>query len=124
MLAGKLPDSLGNLTNLITFSAKNNRLTGKIPPILSNLINLLTLDLSRNGLSGPIPSELVKLNARLTTLELSFNPLSLVNVPSWISKMRLQNLHLARTGLIGELPEWLSSVRLESLDLSSNMLAG
>ncbi|KAI3900200.1 hypothetical protein MKW92_044951 [Papaver armeniacum] len=106
--SGKLPESLGNLTKLIRLSAKNNRLTGKIPPSLSNLINLLSLDLSRNGLSGPIPSELVKLNAKLETLDLSFNPLSLVTVPSWISKMNLQGLYLAGTGLF-ELPEWLSS---------------
>ncbi|KAI3913029.1 hypothetical protein MKW92_050941 [Papaver armeniacum] len=122
-LSGKLPESLGNLTKLIRLSAKNNRLTGKIPPSLSNLINLLSLDLSRNGLSGPIPSELVKLNAKLETLDLSFNPLSLVTVPSWISKMKLQGLYLAGTGLF-ELPEWLSSTSLFFLDVSSNRLAG
>ncbi|KAI3861515.1 hypothetical protein MKW98_000467 [Papaver atlanticum] len=106
----KLPTSVGNLTNLIRLSAKNNRLTCKIPPSLSNLINLLSLDLSRNGLSGPIPSELVKLNSKLETLDLSFNPLSLVTVPTG-------------TGLF-ELPEWLSSTSLFFLDVSSNRLAG
>ncbi|KAI3905976.1 hypothetical protein MKW98_022405 [Papaver atlanticum] len=111
MLTGKLPDSLGNLTNLYVLSASNNRLTGKIPPSLSNLI-------------CPIPCELIKLNATLDSLYLSFNPLSLVNIPSWISKMSLGELHLARTGLLGELPEWLSSTSLLDLDLSSNMLAG
>ncbi|KAI3959133.1 hypothetical protein MKX01_023809 [Papaver californicum] len=111
-LSGKLPTSLGNLTKL-------NRLICKKQP---NLMNLLSLDLSRNGLSGPIPSELVKLNAKLETLDLSFNPLSLVTVPSWISKMKLQGLYLAGTGLV-ELPEWLSSTSLFFLDVSSNRLA-
>ncbi|KAI3875676.1 hypothetical protein MKW92_030898 [Papaver armeniacum] len=125
MLTGKLPNSLSNLTNLRTLSARNNRLTGKIPPSLSNFTDLRELDLSRNGFSGPIPSELVKLGETLYLLDLSFNPLSLVNIPSWISKMRLlEYLRLAQTGLIGVLPEWLSSSSLVELDLSSNMLSG
>ncbi|KAI3970079.1 hypothetical protein MKW92_014557 [Papaver armeniacum] len=111
MLTGNLPRSLGNLTKLEHLSAKNNLLKGKIPLSFSNLLNLQFLDISRNGLSGPIPPRLVKLNAKLETLDLSFNPLSLVNIPT-------------RTGLIGELPEWLSSTSLLNLDLSSNMLAG
>ncbi|XP_026432391.1 probable leucine-rich repeat receptor-like protein kinase At1g35710 [Papaver somniferum] len=133
MLTGRLPKSFGSLTNLLGLFVRNNRLKGKIPSSFSNLRNLQYLGLSRNGLSGPIPSELVKLNATLKTLDLSFNPLSLVNIPIWISKMTLLQLHLARTGLIGELPEWLSDLSsddlsansfLNSLDLSSNMLSG
>ncbi|KAI3861579.1 hypothetical protein MKW98_000531 [Papaver atlanticum] len=133
MLTGKLPKSFGSLTKLLGLFARNNRLTGKIPSSFGKLRNLQYLGLSRNGFSGPIPSELVKLNATLKTLDLSFNPLSLVNIPIWISKMKLLELHLARTGLIGELPEWLSDLSsddlsansfLSSLDLSSNMLSG
>ncbi|MCL7045959.1 hypothetical protein MKW94_010638 [Papaver nudicaule] len=124
MLTGKLPISLGNLTNLVNLNAKNNHLTGKIPSSFSNLLSLQYLDISRNGLSGPIPSKLVKLNPTLKILDLSYNPLSLVNVPSWMSKMNLQGLHLAQTGLVGELPEWLSSTSFGYLDLSSNMLTG
>ncbi|KAI3893019.1 hypothetical protein MKX03_026290 [Papaver bracteatum] len=130
MLTGKLPKSFGSLTNLLGLFARNNRLTGKIPSSFGNLRNLQYLGLSRNGLSG---SELVELNATLRTLDLSFNPLSLVNIPIWISKMKLLEPNLARTGLIGELPEWLSNLSsddlsansfLNSLDLSSNMLSG
>ncbi|KAI3861516.1 hypothetical protein MKW98_000468 [Papaver atlanticum] len=130
-LSGKLPDSFGKLTKLIRLSAKNNRLTGKIPASLGNLINLQILDLSRNRLSGPVPSELAKLNTMLETLDLSFNPLSLVTVPNWISKMNLQALHLAGTGLftldvssnrlVGKLPAWIAKMRnLHTLNVSNN----
>jgi hypothetical protein len=51
--------------------------------------HLTTLtDLSRNLLTGQLPPQLVKLQS-LQSLDLSFNPLGLVNVPKWFSKLEM-----------------------------------
>uniref|UniRef100_A0A803KVC4 non-specific serine/threonine protein kinase n=1 Tax=Chenopodium quinoa TaxID=63459 RepID=A0A803KVC4_CHEQI len=124
-LTGVLPDSLGNLSKCFYMNIQNNMITGHLPPSLGNLVSLEQLDLSKNQLVGPIPHELNKIKDYLSVLNLSYNPLSLGKIPSWMSKLNnLSYLMLAKTGLKGELPSWLSSSLLVHLDLSSNELTG
>ena len=60
-LLGSLPESLGNLTNLVELDLRYNELTGAIPESLGNLTNLVNLNLRYNNLSGPIPESLTNL---------------------------------------------------------------
>ncbi len=69
--------SLGNLTNLYSFSLSENRMTGSIPATLGNLAKLLILDLSGNQLSGAIPSTLA--NIANLYLFISYNALYVNN---------------------------------------------
>ncbi|KAB2609774.1 leucine-rich repeat receptor-like protein kinase [Pyrus ussuriensis x Pyrus communis] len=144
-LAGALPASLGQLPKIERLIFKNNKLSGKFlegtlqfsltfssPTIVlqarflqvfSNLLNLQTLDLLTNRFIGQIPSQLAKLQ-RLDTLDLSFNPLGLVSVPSFFARLKLFRLLLERTGIEGQLPSWLSSSYVSIFDLSSNSWTG
>lgn len=55
-LIGTIPESIGNLTGMLSLYLNNNGLTGPIPASLSNLPSLTTLDLSFNQLTGSIPA--------------------------------------------------------------------
>ncbi|KAI5345043.1 hypothetical protein L3X38_012920 [Prunus dulcis] len=58
---GKIPEFIGNLTELRSLNISNNILTGSIPSSLGKLTNLESLDLSQNKLSGQIPQQLTQL---------------------------------------------------------------
>ena len=62
-LAGPLPATLGDLTNLLELDLHGNALTGTIPTLPANLI---TLNLHNNQLTGSFPT----LPASLTLLDL------------------------------------------------------
>jgi hypothetical protein len=57
-LNGTIPDSLGNLINILEIDLSSNQLSGSIPSSLGNLTHLNGLNLSGNQLSGSIPSSL------------------------------------------------------------------
>ena len=61
-MAGSIPVTLGNLTNLQRLWLGYNQLRGSIPVSLGKLTNLRRLWLSDNQLTGPIPAELGNLN--------------------------------------------------------------
>ena len=84
-------NTMGNLNQLETLLASNNRLSGPIPSTLGNLVNLSDLDLGGNQLTGTIPSTL----AYLTTLQY----------------LNLQN----NTELSGEIPSSLCSIATISI---------
>jgi Leucine rich repeat N-terminal domain/Leucine Rich Repeat len=102
-LAGQVPPSLGNLTNLAVLDLSTcwilctpNTISGEIPPVIGTLTSLTLLDLSGNQLSGPIPPELGNL-------------------------VNLENLSLAGNRLSGPIPAQLGNLtKLQVLRLSSN----
>jgi len=75
-LSGYIPESIGNLTNLISLYIYNNQLTGSIPLEIGNLTNLAHLNLSHNQLTA-VPLEIGNLT-NLTSLELYHNQLTAV----------------------------------------------
>ncbi|CAL8121417.1 unnamed protein product [Prunus armeniaca] len=72
---GKIPEFIGNITELRSLNISNNILTGSIPSSLGNLRNLESLDLSQNKLSGQIPQQLKQLTF-LETFDVSHNNLT------------------------------------------------
>jgi len=81
-LAGTIPDSLGNLTNLEELNLTFNSLAGTIPDSLGNLTNLRILELRDNDLTGTIPASLGNLR-NLQLLYLWDNNLTGAIPDSW-----------------------------------------
>ncbi|GFP86325.1 probable LRR receptor-like serine/threonine-protein kinase at3g47570 [Phtheirospermum japonicum] len=147
-LRGRVPDEIGNLSNLMVLSFRGNQLNGLFPKSLRNLQSLQGLSFSGNEISGAIPNiicELGNLNvlylsdnrisgaipdcieniSTLSTLTLDFNKLS-SNIPTRIKELQtLSFLNLAHNEVQGTIPESMDNmVNLEILDLSHNNLSG
>ncbi|KAF0894855.1 hypothetical protein E2562_004867 [Oryza meyeriana var. granulata] len=60
-LTGTIPQSLGNLTNLIRLELQKNSLSGSIPASLGNIKTLEFLRLNGNSLTGTVPLEVLSL---------------------------------------------------------------
>jgi Leucine-rich repeat (LRR) protein len=120
---GRLPDHIGNIsTELITFTADNNKLNGRLPPSLSNLSHLQTLDLSINLFTGDIPNPIMVMQ-ELVLLDVTKNDLS-GPIPTEIGLLRsLQQLYLQGNKLFGPIPDSIGNLSvLEEIGLSSNQL--
>lgn len=119
-LAGGIPPSIGDLSNLTSLYLISNQLTGNIPSALGNLTKLDTLSLGGNGLNGDIPFSLGNL-INLTFLNLRINKLS-GNIPFSLANLKkLTVLDLKNNSLEGPIPDSLSSLtNLTALRLQNN----
>lgn len=147
-LKGKIPEEIGNLTQLDGLSISTN-LNGTLPASLSKLTNLTYLTLSNSMgtlrdtlpvdignlknlkrlhlvkvLKGQIPESIGELS-NLEWLTLRENQLS-GSIPASIGNLtNLSAMNLSANGLSGVLPETLGNLnRLEELNLSRNQFSG
>ncbi|XP_060175869.1 BRASSINOSTEROID INSENSITIVE 1-associated receptor kinase 1-like isoform X3 [Lycium barbarum] len=74
-ISGRIPNELGNLTELVSLDLYLNNLIGPIPASLGKLQKLRFLRLNNNSLSGGIPMSLTNIGA-LQVLDLSNNHLT------------------------------------------------
>nr|XP_023903630.1 receptor like protein 42-like [Quercus suber] len=72
--SGEIPNTMGNLKELIVLNLSSNSFTGPIPSCFGNLTELQSLDLSQNKFLGEIPQQLTSLTF-LAYLNLSHNQL-------------------------------------------------
>ena len=123
-LAGRIPSTIGDLTNLETLRLTDNSLRGEIPSELGSLKSLQVLELAHNSLSGEIPPELGGLT-NLQSLELFDNRLWGA-IPSELGSLaQLQVLDVSDNRLSGEIPTELANLtKLEVLDLFDNNITG
>lgn len=121
---GEIPEEIGNLTNMLYLGFRGNRLTGQIPASLGNLSNLESLNLGKNSLSGPIPSSIGNITG-LKSLALYFNQLSGA-IPAQLGQLgNLEELSLVNNNLSGTIPAALGNLTsLTTLDLGKNQLDG
>ncbi|RKZ82016.1 MAG: hypothetical protein DRR19_21340 [Candidatus Parabeggiatoa sp. nov. 1] len=122
--SGTIPEGLGDLSHLVSFSAHHNDLTGAIPESLGNLSNLEKLALNSNELSDSIPESLGNLNS-LKVLSLHYNELS-GSIPNSLGNLSsLQELWLYKNQLSGTIPDELGNLnQLLEISLSNNNLSG
>lgn len=123
-LSGPIPESIGDLTELVYMLFDNNSLSGSIPASIGNLISLFSLNLPQNQLTGEIPTEIGRL-VFLSSLFLGSNQLE-GNIPASFGQLRnLSVLFLQINMLTGPLPSSLGNLKqLSSLGLKSNQLSG
>lgn len=121
---GRIPSSLGKLTNLKELNLANNwNLHNSIPASFNNLINLQSLQLQGIGLSGNIPSGLSNFKY-LKILNLSSNQLS-GNIPGFNNLKNLTYVNLSINNLTGNIPAGLGTLKkLKYIDFSLNQLSG
>ncbi|KAJ0449660.1 putative leucine-rich repeat domain superfamily [Helianthus annuus] len=116
-----------SLSSLNTLDLSFNKLEGEIPRSFFQLGKLSVLLLSSNNLSGTIQTiELQNRVSNLTTLDLSFNNLSIITADniSLVSNLpKLSSLKLASCKL-HKFPNLRNQLRLKNLDLSSNTIEG
>ncbi|KAD6120340.1 hypothetical protein E3N88_11611 [Mikania micrantha] len=149
---GSIPSSLFTLHKLRQIQLSNNNFGGLLPNFINpSLLSLDTLDLSGNKLEGEVPRsifELPKLSilllssnnlsgtirttyfqdhlSNLTTLDLSFNNLSIItseNITLVNNLPKFSTLKLASCNL-SKFPNLRNQLRLVTLDLSSNKIEG
>ncbi|CDP21912.1 unnamed protein product, partial [Coffea canephora] len=107
-LAGAIPKSLGNLTNLIELDLSDSQFSGSIPVSIGNLNNLEKLFLPNNQFSGTIPQEIGNLS-KLVSLELFRNQFS-GPLPELLCQSGiLQNISVAENMLTGPIPKSLQN---------------
>ncbi|KAI4312217.1 hypothetical protein MLD38_037054 [Melastoma candidum] len=121
---GRVPDELGNLTNLEILWMTECGLVGEIPVSLRRLKKLKDFDLALNSLVGVIPSWIMELT-NLVQIELYNNSLT-GELPQtgWSNLSGLRNIDASMNRLTGIIPEELTRLPLESLNLYENDLQG
>ncbi|KAI3732353.1 hypothetical protein L1987_63557 [Smallanthus sonchifolius] len=116
-----------SLSSLDTLDLSSNKLEGEIPRTFFELGKLSVLLLSSNNLSGTIKTvEFQNRLSNLTTLDLSFNNLSIITSDdiSLVSNLpKFSSLKLASCKL-GKFPNLRDQKRLKYLDLSNNEIEG
>ena len=123
-ISGALPRELGTLSKLVILDLPFNRITGSLPVELGNLASLQLLSLGGNQISGSLPAQLGNLRS-LTYLDLSGNQISGA-IPAELGRLaNLQTLYLDDNQLSGAIPAALGGLAaLEQLGLAGNQLSG
>ncbi|KMT15214.1 hypothetical protein BVRB_3g063250 [Beta vulgaris subsp. vulgaris] len=125
LLEGFIPDSIGNLSKVLSkLYMGGNRIHGSIPSSIGQLTGLSLLNISYNEITGSIPSEISHLQD-LQVLDLSKNHISSIIPQSLGNLIKLNKLDLSSNNLIGQIPSSFGGFsNLIYMDLSSNMLNG
>jgi hypothetical protein len=134
MLAGTLPNSMGDLTRLVRIRVFNNTIGGLIPQSLAQISGLRNLNighnafsgilpdftgsalqrliLDRNSFTGTVPETLCNLH-ELRALDLSGSTKLLGSLPSCLGDLTfLSKLRITDSGLTGSVPTNLCNKRV------------
>lgn len=122
-LTGRIPEGIGNLSELVNFEFSDNLVSGEIPSGISNLQKLWQLEFYNNSITGKFPVGFGNLT-RLGRLDGSMNQLE-----GDLSELRflknLMSLQLFENKLSGEIPQEFGEFqKLVNLSLYTNQLSG
>ncbi|KAH3757189.1 Protein kinase domain [Pelomyxa schiedti] len=118
-----LPESISNLSNLVTLSIFQNEIRGTIPASLSSMSSLTYINLGENSFSGSLPalSSLTQINS----LYLGGNHFDSQIPTTFCLLQMLQNLDVSVNNITGGIPACFSSLSsLTALYLNDNSLQG
>ena len=123
-LTGLIPTQIGGLSKMQWMTLSGNQLSGAIPPDMGDLTSLEIMNLNDNRLNGEIPPELGSLSI-LKTMYLQNNLLE-GEIPSELGGLsKIEELNLSDNLFSGNIPSELGSLSsLETLDLGKNKLDG
>ncbi|MCE5166045.1 hypothetical protein HAX54_014305 [Datura stramonium] len=121
--SGPLKDFKYN--TLVRIDLGHNQLQGPLPNSLQNLVKLIELDLSTNHFSGNVDVSFFSNLKQLSSLDLSYNSISLTNENIVKSTLPQSLSHLALSACeVKELDFLRSAKKLLDLDLSNNKIQG
>lgn len=122
--SGTIPESIYNLSKLVTLMLDSNQLTGGISSSIGNLTELRTLCLQQNQLSGPLPDDIGNCT-KLEDIYLFTNKLSGC-IPSSIGNLKeLRILAMEGNELSGAIPSTIGDcISLTNIGLNNNQLSG
>jgi Leucine-rich repeat (LRR) protein len=123
-ITGPIPDAIGSLRSLQFLYMAGNNLSGTIPKSFADLSNLAYLDISSNSLEGTI-TELHFANLKnLKYLDISFNNFSLEMSYDWLPPFQLEKIRLGYCKLGPRFPQWLrNQFNYSWLDMSYSEIA-
>lgn len=123
-LTGNIPTSVGQLSKVFTFNLSLNQLTGIIPSTLGNMSNVWSFILNNNNLTGAIPATLGRCS-RMSSLRLDNNQLT-GNIPDSLGQLaELYTLNFQNNRLTGSIPVTFGRLtKLSTLYLNDNQLSG
>ncbi|XP_016580252.2 probable LRR receptor-like serine/threonine-protein kinase At3g47570 [Capsicum annuum] len=123
-IKGRIPNEVGNLSNVIDLVLGENDLIGSIPTSTQNLRNLQRLYLNKNKFTGSIGDNLCKLQY-LGVIDLTKNQLS-GSLPDCLGNITsLREIHLGYNKLSSNIPASIGNLKdLIKLDLSPNNMVG
>ncbi|XP_024517011.1 probable LRR receptor-like serine/threonine-protein kinase At1g56140 [Selaginella moellendorffii] len=125
------PDSSSaNSSTIVGVSLDSNSimrvLSGSLPDSVCNLTSLVTLDLNNNNLQGPIPRCIGIRLTRLKKLGMAGGAGNLGTIPEELGSLSsLEQLYLDNTNLTGPIPSSFGGMTsLQQLDIRYNRLSG
>lgn len=123
-LNGTIPHDFGLLSHMETLNLTKNEISGSIPVSIGIMSSLKSIDLKFNIISGRMPQSLAML-MDLTFLDFSFNELEGSDEISVLKDLpSLEEIHLSRNNLAGNIGQFGVSGSLRVLDISYNSLDG
>lgn len=129
-LNGPLPPEIGYLMDCRSFRLENQlRLTGQLPQTMGNMTDLINVALLLNGpeFGGELPSSLFQLR-KLNTIHVEYNFGQNWSLPSNVrvdDDTQLERLLLKRNSFVGTIPSWIVELKqLQTLDLATNAFEG
>ncbi|KAK2970326.1 hypothetical protein RJ640_025985 [Escallonia rubra] len=123
-IRGTIPNGIGNLSGLVSFSLYGNDLSGSIPNTIKGLQKLQGIYVGENKLHGSIPNDFCEL-PELSELYMGYNQLS-GSVPACLGNLTsLRQLDLSSNKLTSTLPASFGNLKdLLVFNASLNSLHG
>ncbi|CAN6869964.1 unnamed protein product [Brassica oleracea] len=122
--SGTIPDSFGNLKDLVSLTLSESSFSGRIPSSLGELSNLSSLVLFSNGFTGEVPSSIVNLK-QLTIFSVGYNKLRGNFLSGLLNLTKLRGIDLGSNEFTGFFPTNIGQLsKLEAIFAGSNFFTG